>query len=132
MARKFMAEGAVRLRGGEPRPLFFGACGQRDGGAQSHIRGWSAAGAGKLQRVSGGKGSVFARAKEAAGVTRKPRAYGTGMAAARTEGPRDKGQSANRQSAGDDWRPRGNEGAQPHGERGNRFFRHEPEDEAVD
>src|SRR6266446_3212038 len=130
MARNSIAECAVRLRGGEPRPLFSGERGQRDDKTQSHLRRWRPARARKLQRVSGGQGSVFPRAKEAAGVTRKPRAYGTGMAAARAEGTRYEGQSTNRQSAGDDRRPGGNESAQPHGERGNRFFRHEPEDEA--
>src|SRR6202521_4634925 len=119
MARKFISECAVRLRGGEPRPLFSGERGQRDGGGQSHLRRWRPARAGKLQRVSGGKGSVFARAKEAAGGTRKPCAHGTGMDAARDGGTRYEGQSTHRQSAGDDGRPGGNESAQPNGERGN-------------
>ena len=71
VARNGSAECGVRLRGGQPRPLFPGKRRHRSGRAQSHVRERLSARQRKLQHVSGGEGRIPARAAQAAGIAWK-------------------------------------------------------------
>src|SRR6267143_1975268 len=86
LGRAGFADLGVRVRGGQPRPLFPRERRQRDGGTQSRLRGWRAPREGKLQRIPGGRGAVPALAEKAAGVAGEPRSHRARMASPRTEG----------------------------------------------
>src|SRR5579859_1628079 len=78
-----------------------------------------------------GQGRVPACATKAATGLGKPRAHGNRLAQARAQGTHHEIGSAHRRCARDDRRACGNESADANHRGGDRFFRHQPQDQAV-